>query len=168
MEVIEKLPWRCGWFVQPGQALIHPAASPHKKNIKQGFPEERRWRWGWWGETERESEAEREREWTQKTVNSKAQQGLTQEGDKQKREKSSERNNAKQHNNVCTPAAAKLRSRICPSKTGLNKSNAAHVGDFSPQHDQPCPLASTDTALSWRSSIWANLFDVKRIAVTLN
>lgn len=61
VEVIEKLPWRCGWFVQPGQALIHPAASPHKKNIKQGIPEERRRRRGRWGEAERQSEAERER-----------------------------------------------------------------------------------------------------------
>lgn len=60
VEVIEKLSCRSGWFVESGQALIHPAASPHK-NIKQGIPEERRQRQEWWGETERQSEAERER-----------------------------------------------------------------------------------------------------------
>lgn len=61
VEVIEKLSCRSGWFVEPVRALIHPAASPHKKNIKQAIPEERRQRRGRWKERQRE----REREWTQ-------------------------------------------------------------------------------------------------------
>lgn len=64
MEVIEKLFCRSGWFVEPVRALIHPAASPHKKNIKQVIPEERRQRGG--GERGREIKGERVREWTQK------------------------------------------------------------------------------------------------------
>ncbi|KAK2918028.1 hypothetical protein Q8A73_004774 [Channa argus] len=41
-EVIEKLSCRSRWFVGPVHALIHPAAPPHKQNIKQATPEERK------------------------------------------------------------------------------------------------------------------------------
>lgn len=48
--------------MEPVRTLIHPAASPHKKNIKQAIPEERRQRRGGWREKEGERESERERE----------------------------------------------------------------------------------------------------------
>lgn len=50
--VIEKLSCGSGWFVGPVHALIHPAALPHKRNIKQAIPEERK-REGCGGERER-------------------------------------------------------------------------------------------------------------------
>lgn len=61
-EVIEKLSCRSGWFVGPVHALIHPAALPHKQNIKQAIPEERKreGREGGRGKRHREKEMWRE------------------------------------------------------------------------------------------------------------
>lgn len=124
LEVIEKLSCRSGWFVKPVHALIHPATSPHKKDIKQEIPEERRQRWGQWkkGEAEKVKDIKREREREHgqgRCFNSKEKQGQKRQTGRTDRRELREKKfdtSGLSSENITIPVSATIRSDICARK----------------------------------------------------